>query len=85
MHIAKTSLKKQSQFTPALTGVTPFMKGDYGEWTAAGAEENKANLKMPIGHGVDSRFCGNDKYGIPARRKNLTLLRKTKPISIRAK
>ncbi|HCO92352.1 MAG TPA: hypothetical protein DIU00_00105 [Phycisphaerales bacterium] len=35
-------LKKQSQFTPALMGVTLYMKGDYGVKPAAGAEENKA-------------------------------------------
>ncbi len=38
----KGDLKKQSQFAPSLMGVTPFLKGDYGEMPAANAEENKA-------------------------------------------
>ena len=36
-------LKKQSQFAPAIIGVTPFLKGDYGNKPASGAEENKPN------------------------------------------
>ena len=41
---------------------------------------NKANYKCRIGRRVDSRLRGNDKYGIPSRRKILTLFEKTKPI-----
>ncbi len=43
-------LKKQSQFMPDLMGVTPFMKSDYDNISAAEIEENKANppgLSMP--------------------------------------
>jgi hypothetical protein len=39
----KVDLKKQSQFVPGLMGVTPFAKGDYGDISVAGIEENKAN------------------------------------------
>jgi len=35
-------LKKQSQFAPARMRVTSFLKGDYGNKPAIGAEENKA-------------------------------------------
>jgi hypothetical protein len=42
---------------------------------------NIANFKCRIGRGLDSRFRGNDKYGIPARRKILIPFEKTKPIS----
>jgi hypothetical protein len=36
-------LKKQSQFAPAIMGLTPFLKRDYGEKPIGGGEENKAN------------------------------------------
>ena len=39
----KRNLKKQSQFLPGQIGVTSFVKGDYGNKPACGAEENKAN------------------------------------------
>ena len=39
----QVDLKKQSQFTPALIGVTSFVKEDYGNKPACGVEENKAN------------------------------------------
>jgi len=39
----KVNLKKQSQFTPDLMGLTPFGKGDYGSMPAGYGEENKAN------------------------------------------
>ena len=39
----KGDLKKQSQFVPAPIGATSFVKGDYGNTPALGAEENKAN------------------------------------------
>jgi len=39
----KVDLKKQSQFAPALMGVTSFIRGAYGNKTNSGAEENKAN------------------------------------------
>ena len=39
----KTDLKKQSQFVPALMGVTSFVKRSCGSKPAAGAGENKAN------------------------------------------
>jgi len=38
----KVDLKKQSQFVPALIGVTPFVKGGYDNNSAAGDDENKA-------------------------------------------
>jgi len=38
----KGDLKKQTQFAPALMGVTPFMKRDYDNKSAGSAEENKA-------------------------------------------
>jgi len=38
----KGDLKKQSQFVPGLMGVTPFLKGDYDNKPACGADENKA-------------------------------------------
>jgi len=38
-------LKKQSQFAPAPIGVKSFLKGDYDNKPASGAEENKANSK----------------------------------------
>ena len=37
-----SDLKKQSQFMPAIMGVTPFVKGFYGMESAAGDEEKKA-------------------------------------------
>ena len=39
----KGDLKKQSQYVPALMGVTSYVKGDYVNKPAGGAEENKAN------------------------------------------
>jgi hypothetical protein len=36
-------LKKQSQFSPDLIGVKPFMKGDYDKKPPGGDDENKAN------------------------------------------
>ena len=39
----KGNLKKQSQFASALMGVTSFVKEDYGNKSAGGVEENKAN------------------------------------------
>jgi hypothetical protein len=41
--MSKRNLKKQSQFAPALIGATSFVKGDYDNKPACGAEENKAN------------------------------------------
>jgi hypothetical protein len=40
-------LKKQSQYVPAMIGVTPFVKGFYGIESAAGDEENKAKKACP--------------------------------------
>ena len=37
-----TVLKKQTQFAPAMIGLTPFVKGFYGIKSAVGGEENKA-------------------------------------------
>ena len=37
------NLKKQSQFTPDMMGVNPFMQGDYGINPPGGAQQNKAN------------------------------------------
>ena len=42
----------------------------------------KPNYKRRIESRVDSRLRGNDKYGIPARWKILTLFEKTKPMLI---
>jgi hypothetical protein len=39
----KDDLKKQSQYMPALMGVTSFAKGDYEDNSNGGAQENKAN------------------------------------------
>jgi hypothetical protein len=39
----QVDLKKQSQFAPALMGVTPFVKGGYSNKPAGGDDENKAN------------------------------------------
>jgi len=39
------SLKKQSQFAPAQNSVKSYMKGDYDNKPAGGAEKNKANSK----------------------------------------
>jgi hypothetical protein len=39
----KVDLKKQSQFDSTLMGATPFVKGDYENKPAGGAEKNKAN------------------------------------------
>ena len=36
-------LKKQSQFTPDMMGVNPFMQGGYGDFPPGGAQQNKAN------------------------------------------
>jgi len=44
---ARTNLKKQSQFVPAMIGITPFVKGFYGNGSAAGDDENKANQAYP--------------------------------------
>ena len=38
--------KKQSQFVPARIDAKSYMKGDYGDKTAIGAEKNKANLSL---------------------------------------
>jgi hypothetical protein len=38
----KGDLKKQSQFVPAQMGVKSFMKGNYDNKPAGGAEKNKA-------------------------------------------
>jgi len=38
----KPKLKKQTQFVPARIGVKSYMKGDYDNKPASGAEENKA-------------------------------------------
>jgi hypothetical protein len=43
MRIAKTNLKKQSQFVPAGTGAKSFVKRDYENKQACRAERNKAN------------------------------------------
>jgi hypothetical protein len=40
----KANLKKQSQFMPDMMGATPFMANGYGDFSAAGRAENKANL-----------------------------------------
>jgi hypothetical protein len=48
----RVDLKKQSQFAPAMMGVTPFVKGFYDKESAGGDEENKAN---------QSRFCAPAK------------------------
>ncbi|MGB2864109.1 MAG: hypothetical protein WBC05_12340, partial [Sedimentisphaerales bacterium] len=39
----KVDLKKQSQYAPAEVGATSYLKGDYENISAGGAEENKAN------------------------------------------
>ena len=39
----KVDLKKQSQFAPAQIGVMTLIKGGYGNISASGVEENKAN------------------------------------------
>ena len=39
-------LKKQSQFTPGVMDVNPFMQGDYGKFPPAGIDENKANFPV---------------------------------------
>ena len=39
----QVDLKKKSQFAPAEIGVMSFVKGDYDNKPACGAEENKAN------------------------------------------
>ena len=36
-------LKKQSQFVPDQNGAMSYVKGDYGNMSACGIEENKAN------------------------------------------
>ncbi|HUT45807.1 MAG TPA: hypothetical protein VMX36_05945 [Sedimentisphaerales bacterium] len=36
-------MKKQSQFVPARNDANSYMKGDYDNKPASGAEENKAN------------------------------------------
>ena len=37
-----SDLKKQSQFVPSLNGATSYLKGDYGNNSLAGGDENKA-------------------------------------------
>jgi hypothetical protein len=67
-------LKKQSQFTPGLMGVMSFVKGDYDNTPAHGAEENKANqsqlepvkagLKIPPAPGIaQSILCSSKIQG----------------------
>jgi hypothetical protein len=41
--VKECDLKKQSQYTQPLIGVTPFVKGDYGNMSDCRVEENKAN------------------------------------------
>jgi hypothetical protein len=43
MRIAEMKLKKQSQFSPGVIDVKPFVKGDYGKNPLCGAQKNKAN------------------------------------------
>jgi len=47
MRIAKRSLKKQSQFAPALNSAKSYMKGDYGNTLPFGAQKNKAKQTRP--------------------------------------
>jgi len=42
----KNNLKKQSQFAPAQNIAKSYMKGDYDNIPASGAEENKAKQSM---------------------------------------
>jgi len=49
-------LKKQSQFAPAPIGVKSFLKGDYDNKPASGAEEYKANfIVLSNPKGVDRK------------------------------
>jgi hypothetical protein len=77
-------LKKQSQFPKELNErIISNNNGLCKFWRAEAARKQsqfKANFKGRIGRRVDSRFGGNDKYGIPARQKILTLFEKTNPI-----
>jgi hypothetical protein len=57
----KSDLKKQSQFAPALIGVTSFMKGDYGNTPVGGVEENKAKQTQFHTPGSDSVFEFEEK------------------------
>jgi hypothetical protein len=57
----KFDLKKQSQFAPALIGVTSFMKGDYGNTPVGGVEENKAKQTQFHTPGSDSVFEFEEK------------------------
>jgi hypothetical protein len=41
-------LKKQSQFAPAQNSTKSYMKGDYDNKPARGAEENKASQSQSI-------------------------------------
>jgi hypothetical protein len=43
----KGDLKKQSQYTQPLMGITSYMRGDYGNVPARRVEENKANKACP--------------------------------------
>jgi hypothetical protein len=44
LRIARTKLKKQTQFEGRQIGVNSYMKGAYGEIPPCGAQKNKANL-----------------------------------------
>jgi len=63
-------LKKQSQFAPAQSGVTSFVKEDYDNKPDCGDEENKANQSQ-IPAGIPSDW--EDKKG--PRGKKLAALR----------
>jgi hypothetical protein len=43
----KVNLKKQSQFVPGVKNISPFSLNDYGDFSAAGDAENKANKACP--------------------------------------
>ena len=58
-------LKKQSQFAPAIMGATSFMQGDYGNMSAGGAEENKANQSQSYAP-EQSKGAGKRKKSLAA-------------------
>ena len=61
--------KNKPNFQRTKMSLCIYMKGDYESWYGFMERKNKANYKHRIGRRVDSRFRGNDKYGITTSRR----------------
>jgi hypothetical protein len=67
LRIAKTNLKKQSQFDSGQIGAYSYMKGTYGNKPACGARKNKAKQsQFQTGHQLISRMKRFFRYDTSA-------------------